>query len=74
MSRYLTASEKLWSEPERLASLVAWGLKRFQRYALWVPRVEVAVPWPEELGFVLERSSQLRLRALLIELQCYKVD
>ena len=66
-SRYLTASERSWSEPERLVSLTAWGLRRFARYALWVPGVKVVVPWPAELALVLEKGTQTRLRAFMIE-------
>ena len=73
MSRYLTAAEKGWSDAERLVSLVGWGLRRFSRYAMWVPEIHVSVPWPQELAWVMERSSQLRLRAMLVELACYRV-
>lgn len=58
---------------EQTIGLASWGLRRLRRYSTYANKIVVKLPWEEDVLLVLDKSTHIRLRALLVELHMYRV-
>lgn len=66
--RKLLITESKWSETEQIISLASWGVRKFQQYALNAPRIEIVVPWKEQISFIHDKGIHPRILVKLLDL------
>lgn len=72
VSRTLTNYELGRPPLERKLHLIRWALYRCRRFTTTAPEVQIHLAEPEHVIALLDRTSHLRLQALLVDLASYR--
>ena len=71
--RRLLITELKGSETEVLISIAAWAVRKFKQYTLNATKIQVVLPWKEQVALVKDLDVHIRLRAKLLDLALYNV-